>query len=347
MPQIKVNAANFVKVEEITDTRVGTPFTVDNIRTYERRWLVVVNNKEMGASMVCRAPGLPAPWSPYMSADGTEFDELAVMVNLSARKFLADEFYHWIVTAQYSTEVPEGGIPALTMLGADAKGSQNEPWLERPIVEWDWDESTDTPSRDLDGKPYTNSANMPFTPAPAFPAARSVLVIRRNERGWSRELATQYAYAVNADTVAGAEPGTVRCIPPRAKPMNRGRLQFYEVTYRLVFNLPKMNDRKESGVESREAAEKGKLELQTWQPEILDQGTHQLQTILGVPYASQPVPIFRYGHPVTRDVLLDGVGREAVKNEKTGRVDPHFLKFRQFHKQKFRPILETGIFGGI
>lgn len=348
MGAIKIGQGVFLKVEELIDTRYGSPFNMgEGPREYTRVWLVVVNDRTLGAGMICRAPGIPAPWSSYMSPDGIEFDDLAVLVRLEAKRKEDDTHYHWIVTATYSTNVPEGGIPALTAFGSDTRGSQNQPWLERPVIEWDWEETTETPSRDLDGKPYVNSAKMPFAPAPTFPASRSVLVIHRNERSWSRDLASKYAHAVSSDVFAGAAPGCAQSYPPRCKMMNRGSLQFYRITYRIRFGLPKLNDLSVPGAPlNREAAEKKLLELQPFQPEILDQGTHQLQTIPGSPFEGKPVQIHRYAHPVTRDVLLDGAGRE-LRPDLLGRIIPQFIKFRRYHSMPFRPIIETGIFGGI
>ena len=76
------------------------------------------------------------------------------------------------------------------------------------------------------------------------------------------------------------------------------------------------------------------------------QGTHQLQKIEGVPFHRRPVPIIRYGSPVNHPVLLNGEGLEARPNDK-GIVVPAFRKFRSFHAQPFKPIIERGIFGGL
>jgi hypothetical protein len=349
MGQFNVGRNNFLKVDELIDTRGGTAFQSDGDREYFRKFHVIVDRKEIGASVICAlAPGLPAPFSPYLSPDGIEFDEFALLVNKSAVRLDSTEFFHWIVTCQYSTQVPEGGVPELMKEGAWADGAQNKPWLMRPHIEWDWEEFTHYPSRDLDGKAYVNSADMPFAPAPGFPAARAILVVRRNEPSFSREIASRYAYSVNRDLFLGAKPGCVQSLPPRGVPRNRGPLQYYEITYRLRFGLPLRHD--PTGllerILDRAGIERKVLELQPFQPELLDQGTHEIQRIAGVPFTGRPVPIIRYGQVVNRDVLLDGSGKEAKRNA-NNEIVPTFLRFREFHAVPFRPIIEKGIFGGI
>jgi hypothetical protein len=342
MPVLGFPPQDYLSCEEIIDTSEGAPFISGGTRTYTRRWHVIVARKEMGAAAVCAHPLLPRPYSMYQGFGGLEFDELAVLVSYRAKRKDADDFFHWIVEATYSTEVPEGGVPVLTGLGNDPIGSQNNPWDERPVVQWDWEETNESPPRDLDGKAFVTSSSMPFVPAPSFPVARQVLVVTRNEASYSREIAARYAYAVNDDTFLGALPETVKSMPVRMKVMNRGRLQYYQVTYRLVFNRPIMDGRIPK-VLTRLGID---VPLQSWQPEILDQATHQLQTFVGVPFKDRPVPIIRYGSPVNHPVLLDGAGREQRPNAE-GEIVPVFLKFRQFRREKFKPIIERGIFGGI
>jgi len=331
------DANDYIDLTEIIDTSSGKPFISGGTRQYTRKWNVIVRQKGMGTGAVCSHPNLPKPYASYQSHDGVEFDLLAVLVDYQARRKVEDEYYHWIVEATYSTEVPEGGIPALTLFGHDALGSQNSPWLDRPVVEWDWEETTESPARDLDGKPYVNSASMPFMPAPAFPVARQVLLVSRNESAYSRVTAQNYAYAVNSDVFLGADPGTVRSSPVRMKVQNRGPLQYYRTTYRLVFNLP---------YEPLPGEQVPAGKLRSWQPEILDQGTHQLQKIPLVPFYGKPVPIIRYGSPVHHPVLLDGFGRELLPNV-DGTFTPQYRKFKRFKSFPFAPIIETGIFGGL
>lgn len=344
---ILVKPSYFTSVQELIPTKSGTVFSSPSLdRNYVRKFRVKVKpeKKDIGAGMVCRAPGLPFPYSPYIDSFGIELDQTAVCVNISAEREDPNSYENWIVTCTYSTQVPEGGIPSNKVgLGSDEAGAQNQPWLERPVVEWDWDETTYYPSRDLDGKPYVNSAQMPFNPAPGFPAARQVLVLTRNEPFWDRTIAARYAFAVNSDVFLGAKPGTVQSLPPRVAMLHRGTLTYYRVVFRLRFNLPKRYERLTDNDPPVRPGDPDPNDLQSWQPEILDQGTHQLPAVFGVPYAGRPIPVIRYGAPTTRDVLLDGLGREAKKNPATGRVEPKFLKFREFHSAPFRPIVEGGI----
>lgn len=343
----------FVKSGELRDSRTGSPFMAGGERQYERRWTVVTNIVSLDPNTVCQAPGIPLPYSPYVSDDGFINDLNAVAVSFRAEKVDAqDDGFHWIVTVTYSTKVPVGGIPALTMFGSSAMGSQNNPHLEPPDVEWDWEIIREAPARDLDGRAFLNSANQPFTPAPTFEKAIAVLVYSRNELTYNRQTATRYAFAVNSDPFLDAPPGTAQCLPPRGKLEHRGEMQFWRVTYRIRFGAPRFpqgpgtitvgaGESIASAVLDRPARAGLENELETWQPEILDAGLCQLQTNAARSNFNQPVPIRRHGTPITQPVCLDGHGR--VLEPVDGRITPVFLKFRRYRAVPFSKILVLGL----
>lgn len=352
------SVSDFKSIKETYDgTRSGMPFRSDGSRDFVRKFIVKVFNTSLGADAICQAPGLPLPFSPYVCEDGAEFDLAAVMVEISAVPADPASRKVWIVTCNYSTRVPEGGVPEFTRMGSIFTGTQNNPDLEPPEIDWDFEVVQRAPIRDLDGEAYVTSANQPFIPAPQFEAARNVLVYTRNELDFSRAYASQYNFALNSDTFLGAAPGTAQCLPIRAKRMHRGRLAYWRVTCRIRFGLAKYKEStnkvqgsSNSGLLSATgglgalAPEPPATELESFQPEILDAGTLEIQKTLGIPWYKHPVPIWRHGVQVSAPVLLDGAGSVSLPDA-DGKIKPHYRKFRQFQSQPFARLITAGLGG--
>lgn len=348
MAVVSVNQNDFLKVQEVIDTRPGKPFSATGTRTYTRTFLVVTNHKELGSSYVCGARGIPRPFSVYQTDDGREYDVYAVLIDYDVSKKEADGHFHWTIRCNYSTEVPEEGLPlagAFTEaeIGREVGGWQNEPWNRQPVFKWDWEETTYSPPADLDGRAFVNSARQPFSPPPTFPVARMILVVEQNEQFFDREIASLYAYAVNSDVFLGADPGTVQCMPIRCERKNLGPVPYFRNTYRLKFGLPKRAAPTTVPVPfvGDVTVPSTVTGLQSFQPEILDQGYSQIQRV--GPHIDEPVPIWRPGGHMTQASLLDGAGR-MVKPGPDGKIVPHFIRFRQFHSMLFAPILSGGVF---
>lgn len=350
MPLPTINDAKFLKVDEKIETQRGRPFSSAYVRNYTRIFLVVTDDRELGASYVCGAPGVPRPYSIYQTADGQEYDLFAVLVDYDVSRLVVDGHYHWTVVCNYSTEVPEEGIPDdvgfETEIGRETFGPHNEPWLRPAVWHWEWEETTHAPATDLDGRAYLNSARQPFSPPPTFPIARSILVVIQNEQNFDRTIAELYNYAVNADVFLDADPGTAQCLPIKSEPRNLGPLRYYRNTYRIRFGLPKPADPYAldallpwDGIDKE--TEDNVLTLQSFQPRILDQGFCRLQQV--GPHIDRPVPIFRPGNSITQPALLNGNGQE-VTPDGNGRLVPYFIPFRQYHSRFFAPIIEGGVF---
>jgi hypothetical protein len=342
-----IDARKFLKVEEDLDTRKGTPFSSSYTRTYQRKFLVVTNDRQLGAGYVCGAPGIPRPWAVYQSDDGQEFDLFAVLVSYDCSRLVVDGHFHWTVICNYSTEVPEEGVPDLPAeIGRVMGGVQNEPWTRPPVIRWDWEETTWSPPVDLDGRAFLNSARQPFSPPPSFPVARLILVVEQNELFFDRIIASRYAYAVNSDVFLGALPGTAQCMPIRSEPRNLGTLPYFKNTYRVKFGLPKHLPANGPAAVNPFLTDKAVADvitdLQSFQPEILDQGYCRLAGV-GQPNAHRPIPVFRPGGTIPAPVLLDGAGNEVLPNA-DGRLIPTFIKFRVFQSMPFAAILGGGVF---
>lgn len=331
---IQNNVTLFRSFGEIWAGRRGKSFQRSMVREYTRKFRAIVTDRDATPDDICFADGAPLPFSPFVSAVRADLRDIrALCVELSAEQEHTDDWQSWILTAEYSTDVPEGGPDLRFQVNrrpADPAYIGNQPWLWRPKIEWDFQERNNAaPVKDLDGLPYLNSAIQPFNPPANFEEAYPVLVVIRNELNVDQTLINKYSYAVNSDDFLGAPPGCAQCLPLRATEQYQGDMEFFRVTYRIRF--------------STEEDENG--DLIDWQPRVLDCGTMKLQKILGLPYSNQPVPIFRNGHAVTYPVLLDGNGSPKQPNTK-GVIEPVFLKFRKYPARPFAKIMTGGLGGG-
>ena len=138
--------------EEQIDSRLGSPFKAGGLRTYTRKWMVKVKDKNLGANIVCQAIKVK-PYAPYATEDGKEYDYQALCIDIRLEDPVDRlDGFHKIVVAEYSTEMPKGGPPKFTAFGLNANGSQNQPWMEPPHIEWDAEVVREAPSKDLKGK---------------------------------------------------------------------------------------------------------------------------------------------------------------------------------------------------
>lgn len=324
--------------------RSGTPFDATGRRTYHQVWQVVTTNKWMGPIAAAFAPGTPLPFAPYISGNGVEYDLFALCVRKQAKAVTGDnaDWSQWEVEVDYDTQMPEGGKPSEFGSpgggdyggtgGQGQQGSSNNPELEPPDIEWDFEVVNKPKQRDLDKLPFTNSANQPFTPAPTFEVCYPVLVYTRNELDFNRARAAKYCFAVNSTNFLGAAENTVLCLPPKAKKMFRGPYNYWRTSYRFKFAPLKDDGLPES-----------------WQPEILDQGLCELQKVAGRPFHMKPVPITRgTGIPITQPVLLDGTG-EVQEPFQIGGVwhppTPVYIKRRVYRAEDLNALLMSGLGG--
>lgn len=326
----------FLSIEELFEGKTGTPFSASGVRKYTRRFLVIVKTNLLGPAGVSSCPGVPMPFAPYTPNRREEWDLLAVAVDISADQADRDDWQKWIVTVQYSTEVPPGGPTFLkTGLGNARSGTQQNPWDEPPAVEADVENETTYPVQDLDGKAYTNSADQPFTPPYARPSGYRVYTATRNEKKADFETRLEdYVYVVNSTTWKGYQPGYVLCTGGRGPLLYRGAVPFYRVTYKFL-------------CKKRVQLPDGTF-TPGWQPRILDAGMFQRDTLFGI--AAIPdtlVPIVQFGHQVNQPVLLDGNG--LVQTEKydmsypivalRGKLKPKYRDFKDFRSVELNDLI--------
>lgn len=328
----KINLCNhpcFVFIQELYELD-GVPFDASMVRTYTRRFRVVTRYPMMGVSSVATCPGIPMPYSAYVPGRAQEFDLLARAVRISGKREDTKEHTSWIIQVDYSTQMPDGGpVPtSAVQLGWSTIGIQNNPQDEPPHLEWDPETQTRTPLRDLDGKPFLNSAKQLIYPAPSVEDGVAVLVVTRNRVFASLEACRahieKFSYVVNSTTFLGALRGQALCLPPKAVEVYRGPFRFWRFTYRIKF-------KKRDTVSLTWFQDK--FPNDTWQPKMLDAGMYEIrQGWFGPDPAGTLVPIFRGGQPVNYPVPLKD-GTEAVAG------DEQWLKFKYYPEVDFGDVI--------
>lgn len=335
----------FGVAEELPDSPgAGTPFSASGVRTYVRRFVVKLRKNTYGPVVACNAPGVPRPYRLYDPHPGIETDRLALCVNLSAERApgtSGDQAPIWIVTAQYSTDVPAGGPNLLTQLGDATFGPQYYPWQELPDVEWDAEVASQAPDTDLDGTHYFNSAAMPFNPAPTFPVAIPVLVVGKNFETFSAAQIKKYSFVVNNDHWLGQPPGSWLMEAPKVRVAWRGPRRYSRVTFRIKLKAVLPRTQPMQGLD--EFGQRVELDPTIWQPLVLDAGMYKLlkkALYAGTPLEKMHVPIYRWMTAVTQPVPLDGKGDELAPAAPGDPLpDPLYLHFRQFPAEDFEPLL--------
>jgi hypothetical protein len=333
----------WVRTTELSTGRVGTARNALGPRDYSRRFRVIVNDRRVGPVEVSGAPGIPYLWSPYTSYLGGEGDPQCPCVSLPAEQedHGEGEFFSWIVTAIYSTDLgmtqPQGpGSNNPT----DPNSPQNNPELDYPEIEWTGETMQRAFPVDLDGRPYTNSARVPFKPAISVERGFRVFVYTRNELFFDTLRAERYTYALNEDNFMGAAPGMVQCLQPNARAVfGRGR-PHWRVTYKFRFfpTLPqvRITDTLFNGV---------LLDTITWQPHVLDAGRTQMLPHPLPPRAAAgwkvQVPIMDGMQRVTEDKPLNGQGLKADTQTVAGvtAFTPTYIKFKSYPLLPFADLM--------
>ena len=313
------------------DGNTGSPFSSSTVRTYTKSFKVGIRIKEYANPVtVCKCPGLPIPYAPYVSNDGLLVDPAAFAVSIHAEPMEKDDWQWWIVTVEYTTEMPENGPNFFVQWPTDLLGPQNNPWDERPTLKMEKETYQAAEPFDLEGKPYVNSAGTPLSPAPTRQVTIPVYVFKRNmsTTKLTPQLIADYNDVLNEHTFLGQPKGTVHCtlIPGDLK--YRGRICYYDVTIRFRVKTRMIKDPEwvpGNGVQQ--------LVREQWQPYYLDQGTEEILDIpfLGGaahPLNGRPVPITEFGQPVTTPRLLDKNGK--VQRPINGVLYPRWLKFTDY-----------------
>ena len=324
---------------EINNTRFGVAFGRRGTRGFERYFRVWTTNPLYGPNEICNAAGLPAPYEPYFLNGGVDSDATCVMVELSARldpQSEEDNRYIWIVTAKYSNDVPDEGIPSQTFIGNVETGSQSQPWLEPAMIRYESEVLQRAEPNDLNGDPYVNSANQPFSPPFTMERARRILVITRNQRTFDFNAVDAYSFATNSDiftppgSSASVAPGEAQCFPIHGEHAQRGSVEFWKVSYRIRIGV-KISVWNDAGTVLT-------LQRESFRPvRVLDAGMGR-SIPAPLPGAGLPVPIFVGGFPISQPVCLNGFGQPAVPPFK-----PKYRQFSPYPAMPFTALINNGI----
>lgn len=328
----------FQDVEELFAGRTGVPFSAGAARTFVRKFRVkTITRGEfpksilMGPNAIASCPGIPKPFSPYIPYRVEEWDYNALAVNIQCDQELNDESSTWIVTVNYSTDMPPGG-PTFgnTGIGWEFSGNQVRPW-DIPIVkEYDGETYTDYPISDLNGKPFIDTADRPFVSPPGVLKGDRVLTITRNELFFENRV-EDYVYKVNkAMFINKYPPGYAFSFPPRAVQAWLGPIMYWKVTYKILLRKALLF----ANLESNSAFSPIK---------ILNAGLYQKGNWLGVALPGTIAPISKFGHQVTSPVLLDANGLEQKTIDLvTGKLKAVYLSFDVYESADFDQLLLTG-----
>jgi hypothetical protein len=332
--------------QEIDTEREGTPFSVDNVREYIRRFRVIAKDKRMGPLSVCYCNGIPLPWSFYMTAGGLEYDTQARAVRFEAAQENPDDWPNWIVTVTYSTQLPPGGVPTFPgdprgPGGAgrqrSPKGSQTEPELEPPEISWDEDIIRYPLPRDLDGKAFLNTAQLPLAPAPMFDFPYNTLTVARNDVKFDPNAMLEYAMSYNSDTFMGAPPGCAQCLPVKSKLTHKGTIWYHRSIYRIRF-VPNILIQDTVFGDS-----KHRLTWKEIESTFLNAGSKQVSTKEGKVVTWKGV-IGADGHPINEPMCLAEDGTQLHPNDLRDKIRmPYWLEFRVRESKEFKKLFARGL----
>jgi len=188
------------------------------IRTYTRVWLVETDDPGDGAVTVLMAG--PAIGTYY--ATSCETDMQALVRSKTPRQLSK---YLWELTISYSSE------------GTDPGQQQENPLQRPPQVAWGFAQHEVQAFKDLDGKPFMNSAGEPY---PAEVAKRDqsrlVLTVTRNESYFDVDLAEEFQDAINDKPFFGRAKGTAKCANIRGDGPHYENVVYWQVTYEIHFD---------------------------------------------------------------------------------------------------------------
>lgn len=314
----------FVFRNPITITPVGAIVRVTNMkdvggveggwsvqggRTYSVSLRVETNNAYVGPLQVIRSlnlkmgdyyqfPMLEFNGDPAAPV-GAEKDTGSFLNSVSARRESEDAL-SWVVTMDFNP------YDLVHELGDEATedGSAN-PLNMRPKVSWGGSKFEVARARDLDGKPFINTANEPLEDVPKFEETRPLLTITRNEETFNAAYANQFKDTVNQDTFLGYPPNTVKCkdiVGERDYHADWG--YFWEIKYEFEIR----DDTATDG--------------DGWTTVLTNIGFREL-------VGSTPTEVIIGGKPVSEPVLLNEAGRYVPG------ADPHYLEFRVYESVDF------------
>lgn len=202
----------------IIGSKVGQGEITRNTQGYDSARLVLNARapKEYWQPDVIEDPACPQVGDGWNWA-GQEIAELLV-TEVQARR-VPNSLTHWEITVTYSNAAEGEG---------DGGGDQN-PLLAPPEISYTSEQVQFTSYKDLDGKPFCNSAGEKFANPPQFSVNNRILTYSRNQA--ARPSLDAWIGACNSDPFQGYAAGTCVCRDiPISKAYWKG-LGYWKVTF--------------------------------------------------------------------------------------------------------------------
>lgn len=357
-PDPRAQSNSVQQVEEIFAGRVGTGFQASYHRDYVRKFRVLLKEaplipiEKVDDTDIFSDSRVPRPFASYFSnwqnAAGASTPEAlyasvkyadvhALAVQHSAEREFPDDPLTWILTVNYTTNVPENGPDYRFMFGGtqlsqdttNPKSPTFKPWYQMPTIEWQSAESTVAKQWDANGKPFLNSAGQPFAPAPTMEIAYPILHITRNEQIFGADQFTYWSFAVNDGAFMGFPQDCVQVLPPSVKQLWWGPQKYFRTTWRLRFKPEEYVNWWNADEEEYQTARV------SWQQYTLDCGFYQLTDPGAGPQTV--VPIVRNGHRIgNQPALLDGQGRLLPRGD-----DPVYVYNQTRQRRNFLTLFNN------
>jgi len=272
--------------------------TLAGVRTYRMVFVVITDSDNDGVMVVGNATGIPHKGDTYYTA--TDSDPGALCQDVSPTQDPENQKV-WEVVATFSSHS-----------GDPAKDDPN-PMVHPPDIHWSSWSETRALHKDLDGKPFTNSAGQPIDPPFERRWKYPALTVVRNEATFPVGLVQTYWDVTNSDVFNGWAPDTVKVEDIRASSEYREAQGFFRVTYEFLF--------RNGG----------------WKHWELDQGTFHLVTDADTGDQTRE-PIMMDGIATTNPVPLDGKGDELSQAD----IDANNFEYRDWRLFDSKPF---SIFG--
>lgn len=119
--------------------------------------------------------------------------------------------------------------------GGDANNSN--PLSQPPVINWDWEISTEPIDQDEDGVAIVNVNGEPYDPPLTADVADARLIIERNYASFDPFVLQTYKYVVNSDSFLGFPAGCALLKPIRARSQSEGQFVYWVITAEITFRV--------------------------------------------------------------------------------------------------------------
>jgi hypothetical protein len=315
---------SILSVLEVWNGRDGS-IDQRGVRTYTRKFQVIVDDPTMGPLAVTNSLLLPSLFASYLGVNG-EYDLGATCRHIDPVQDAQDPF-KWIVTYQYSSErLPfrfgDNPLSKLQSPGTSQGDSSEANPLVRPAeVNWTSAKFQKVLKLDVNNNAIANSAGVGYDPPSQRDDTRSVLTIKRNEIIYDPNQPGQFVDYVNSQpwvlafldgTVITVPAGNAKCETIDGSSAVEMGVFYWRKTYVFHIRQPP------PGAPANSA----------WFDFRLDEGLQQLDA------NSKLVNIYdTFSVPVSSPVPLDGTGHQLANGQPV-----HYRAFQVYPTTDFNNL---------